>query len=293
MSLDPKRPVAVITGASAGIGCAAARQLVAAGWQVIGTGRDPGRIARATEEIEAAVAPPGSFTMLRADLSLLAEAHKAAGQITALTSRVDVLVNNAGGMLDRRIATAEGLEATFVTNHLSPFLLVRELRPLLDSAVAVAPAGAVRVIAVSSTGHRNSRGLDFDDLQGHAAEVAPGPAYCNAKLASLLFTRELARRLGPDGIVAQAMHPGVVDTNFVKHAGPGMAAYFASLKDYLSPDEAARSLVWLATDPEGGREPGRYFYDKAEETPSDAARDDDAARRLWSQSEKLLTEHGY
>jgi NAD(P)-dependent dehydrogenase (short-subunit alcohol dehydrogenase family) len=206
---------------------------------------------------------------------------------------VDVLVNNAGGMLDRRIVTAEGLEATFVTNHLAPFLLVRELRPLLNAAAAAAPAGAVRVIAVSSTGHRNSPGLDFDDLQGHAAEVGPGAAYCHAKLASLLFTRELARCLGPDGIVAQAMHPGVVDTNFVKHAGPGMAAYFATLKDYLSPDEAAQSLVWLATDPEGGREPGRYFYDKAEETPGDKALDDDAARRLWTESETLLAAQGY
>lgn len=293
MSLDAERPVAVVTGASSGIGRATARQLVEVCWQVIGVGRDPERIAQATREIEAAVAAPGNFTMLQADLSLLSDVQKVAGQIAALTPRVDVLINNAGGTRDRRIMTAEGLEAVFATNHLAPFLLTRELRPLLDAAVAVAPAGSVRVIAVSSAGHRNSPGLDFDDLQGNAIDLAPGAAYCHAKLASLLFTRELVRRWGPDGIVAQAMHPGVVTTNFANHADEGMRAWLATRTDKLSPDQPAETLVWLATGPEGGRNPGRYFYNKAEETPGDQALDDTAARRLWSESEKILAAHGY
>lgn len=290
MRLDAERPVALVTGASAGIGRATARQLAAVGWQVIGVGRDPARIAQATREIEAVA--PGSFTMLQADLSLLSDVQKTAGQVAALTPRVDVLINNAGGMLDRRIITAEGIEAVFATNHLAPFLLTRELKPLLDAAVAAAPAGSVRVIAVSSTGHRSSPGLDFDDLQGNATELEPGKAYCHAKLANLLFTRELGRRLGPDGIAAQAMHPGVAATNFADHAGEGMRAWYAAKKDLLSPDQPAETLVWLATAPEGGRDPGRYFYNKAEETPGDKALDDTAARRLWSESEKILTAHG-
>ncbi len=293
MSLDANHPVAVVTGASAGIGRATARQLAAAGWQVIGVGRDPERIAQATREIEAAVAAPGNFTMLQADLSLLSEVKKVAGQIAELTPRVDVLINNAGGPRDRRVITAEGLEAVFATNHLAPFLLTRELKPLLDAAVAVTPAGSVRVIAVSSTGHRNSPGLDFDDLQGDAAGLDPSTAYCHAKLANLLFTRELVRRWGPDGIVAQSMHPGVVATNFVNHAGEGMRAWYATMKDQLSPDQPAETLVWLATDPEGARDPGRYFFDRAEETPDDKALDDAAAQRLWSESEKILDARGY
>jgi NAD(P)-dependent dehydrogenase (short-subunit alcohol dehydrogenase family) len=293
VSLSTDRPVAVVTGASSGIGRATARQLVEAGWQVIGVGRDPDRIAQATREIEAAVAAPGNFTMLQADLSLLSDVKKLAGQIAALTPRVDVLINNAGGMRDRRIMTAEGLEAVFATNYLAPFLLTRELKPLLDAAVAAAPAGAVRVIAVSSSGHRNSPGLDFDDLQGNAIDLAPGTAYCHAKLANLLFTRELARRWGSDGIVAQAMHPGVVTTNFVNHADEGMRAWLATRADKLSPDQPAETLVWLATDPEGARDPGRYFHNKAEETPDARALDDTAAQRLWSESEKILTAHGY
>jgi NAD(P)-dependent dehydrogenase (short-subunit alcohol dehydrogenase family) len=293
VSLDANHPVAVVTGASAGIGRATARQLAEAGWQVIGVGRDPERIAQATREIGAAVAAPGNFTMLQADLSLLSEVQKVAGQIAELTPRVDVLINNAGGPRDRRVITAEGLEAVFATNHLAPFLLTRELKPLLDAAVAVTPAGSVRVIAVSSTGHRNSPGLDFDDLQGNATGLDPSAAYCHAKLANLLFTRELVRRWGPDGIVAQSMHPGVVATNFVNHAGEGMRAWYATMKDQLSPDQPAETLVWLATDPEGARDPGRYFFDRAEEAPDGKALDDAAAQRLWSESEKILDAHGY
>jgi len=293
MRIDTDRPVAVVTGASAGIGRATACQLAAAGWQVIGTGRDPNRIAQATREIEATVTVPGSFTMLRADLSLLAEAKQLAGQVAVLTPRVDVLINNAGGPRDRRIVTAEGLEAVFAGNHLGPFLLTRELKPLLDAAVATAPAGPARVIAVSSNGHRNCRGLDFDDLQGDAAQRGPTTAYCHAKLANLLVTRELARRWGPEGIVAQAMHPGVAATNFGEHADEGMRAWYAATEGKASPDQPAQTLVWLATGPEGARDPGRYFYDKAEETPAEAARDDDAAERLWAASERLLADRGY
>ena len=291
MTLSSSHPVAVVTGASAGIGKSAARMLVARGWQVIGTGRDPQRAAAAVAEIEGAARDGGSFTMLRGDFDSMADVKRVADEIKAITTRVDVLVNNAGGVRDRVIVTAEGTEATFAANHLAPFLLTRELLPLLKTTAASQPAGSVRVIAVASSAHRQSQGYNFDDLQslssGHAVA-----GYCQAKLANILFTRELARRVAGDGIVAQAMHPGVVDSNFASHGDRTMQDYMAAAPT-VSPDEPAETIVWLATAPECGRDAGRYFFRKAEETPNDAALDDAAAARLWDESEKLLAGLGY
>ncbi|MEJ6010047.1 SDR family NAD(P)-dependent oxidoreductase [Novosphingobium aquae] len=283
------RPVAVITGASAGIGKSAARMLVAKGWQVIGTGRDPSRSAAAIAEIEAAAQVGGSFTMLRGDFDSMADVKRVADEVKALTPRLDVLVNNAGGVRNRTIETADGTEATFAANHVAPFLLTRELLPLLKATAASQPAGSVRVIAVGSSAHRRPEGLDWDDLQSFGSDY--NMAYCRAKLANNLFTRELARRVAGDGIVAQAMHPGVVASNFARHGDANMQKHMAAAPT-VSPDEPAETIVWLATDPEGGREPGRYFYQKAEEAPSPAALDDAAAARLWRESEAILARIG-
>lgn len=291
MTIDPNRPVAVVTGASAGIGKAAARILVGMGWQVIGTGRDPARASAAIAEIEAAAKDGGSFTMLRGDFDLMAEVKRLADEIKALTPRLDVLINNAGGVRDRLITTTEGTEATFAANHLAPFLLTRELLPLLKATAAGKPAGSVRVIAVSSSAHRHSQGYNFADLQSFATGHAVA-AYCQAKLANILFTRELARRVDAYGIVAQAMHPGVVASNFASHGDQAMQDHMAAA-DTVSPDEPAETIVWLVTDPEGGRQAGRYFHRKAEEIPNDAAQDDAAAARLWQESETLLASLGY
>ena len=291
MTSPSNRPVALLTGTSAGIGKAAARMLVAQGWQVIGTGRDAERSAAAVNEISAACCNGGSFTLLRGDFTLMADVQRVADEVKALTPRLDVLINNAGGVRDRLITTTEGTEATFAANHLAPFLLTRELLPLLKSTAASQPASTVRVIAVSSSAHRHSQGFNFADLQsfdtGHAVA-----AYCQAKLGNILFTRELARRAMPDGIVAQVMHPGVVASNFASHGDQAMQTHMASALT-VSPDEPAETMVWLATDPAGGHNPGRYFYRKAEEVPGDAALDDAAAARLWSESEALLKSLGY
>lgn len=288
MTFDGNRRVAVVTGSSSGIGRSTARKLAALGWHVIGVGRDPGRCAEAAAEIAAAARDGGGeFAMLRGDFTLMSEVRRVADEIAARTSRVDVLVNNAGGVRDRRLETPEGTEATFAANHLAPFLLTRELLPLLRASAAASPAGATRVIAVSSSAHRISDGLDWADPQS-LGDFRAAPAYGRAKLANILFTRELARRAAPDGIVAHAMHPGTVATNFAAHGDATMQAYMAAA-DTVSPDEPAETLVWLATDPEPGRTTGRYFHRKAEETPSDAAHDDAAAARLWTESEQLLT----
>ena len=290
MTTDLDQHVALVTGASSGIGKSTAVQLLARGWRVIGVGRDPRRSAAAEAEI--AAAPGGeSFTLVRADFTLMAEVQRAAEEVFSRTGRLDVLINNAGGVRDRQIITAEGTEATFAANHLAPFLLTRELMPLLTASAASRPPGTTRVIAVSSTAHRIVDGIDFDDLQSLGG-FQPAFAYGRAKLANILFTRELARRAAPEGIVAQAMHPGVVASNFASHGDEGMQAYMASA-DTVSPDEPAETLTWLAIEPEGGRRGGRYFYQKAEETPSAAAQDDAAAGKLWAESEALLAKLGF
>ena len=290
MTTDLDQHVALVTGASSGIGKSTAVQLLARGWQVIGVGRDPRRSAAAEAEI--AAAPGGeSFTMVRADFTLMAEVKRAAEEVFSRTGRLDVLINNAGGVRDRQIITDEGTEATFAANHLAPFLLTRELMPLLKASAAARPPGTTRVIAVSSTAHRMIDGIDFDDLQSLGG-FQPAFAYGRAKLANILFTRELARRAEPEGIVAQVMHPGLVASNFASHGDEGMQAYMASA-DTVSPDEPAETLTWLATEPEGGRRGGRYFYQKAEETPSAAAQDDAAAGKLWAESEALLAKLGF
>ena len=292
MKLGADRPVAVVTGASSGIGKSTAGKLAALGWQVIGVGRDPQRCASAETEIGAAArAGGGGFAMARADFTVMSEVRRVAAEVAARTPRLEVLINNAGGVRDRQIITAEGTEATFAANHLAPFLLTRELMPLLKASAASRPPGTTRVIAVSSSAHRAIEGLNWDDLQS-LREPHPTLAYCRAKLANLLFTRELARRADPDGIVVQAMHPGVVASNFASHGDEAMRAHMAAA-DTVSPDEPAETLAWLATEPAAGRGSGRYFYRKAEETPAAAAQDDAAAKRLWAESETLLAGLGF
>jgi NAD(P)-dependent dehydrogenase (short-subunit alcohol dehydrogenase family) len=291
LNLGANQPVAVVTGASSGIGKSTASKLAALGWQVIGVGRDPQRCAAAETEIAAAARAGGGFTMVRGDFTLMAEVKRVAGEVMRRTHHLDVLINNAGGVRDRQIITAEGTEATFAANHLAPFLLTRELMPLLKVSAASQPPGMTRVIAVSSTAHRVVGQLDWDDLQSFN-QSHPTLAYCRAKLANILFARELARRVEPDGIAVQAMHPGVVASNFASHGDQAMQDHMAAA-DTVTPDEPAETLAWLATDPEGGRESGRYFYRKAEETPADAAQDPAAAARLWTETEALLAKLGF
>lgn len=291
MSFDAGLPVVVVTGASTGIGRATARELLEHGRQVIGTGRDPQRTASAEAELTASAGGGARFAMLRADFTSMAEVVRTADEIQDLTPRLDVLINNAGGVRNRRIVTPEGTEATFAANHLAPFLLTRRLLPLLRATAGVLAPGSVRVINVSSSSHRSTDGLDWDDLQSFRVSH-PVTGYCRAKLACLLFTRELARREAPYGVVAQAMHPGVVASNFASHGDKVMRAHMAAA-DMVPPEVPAGTLVWLATSSEGGRDAGRYFHDKAEETPSRTALDDSAASRLWTETETLLARLGH
>jgi len=181
-------------------------------------------------------------------------------------------------------------------------VLTTRLLPLLRAAAASAgpnstghnstERGSTRIISVSSSGHERSPGLDWSDLQ-RPRNFTTGGAYTNAKLANILFTRVLAKRLAPDGIVAHAMHPGVVDSNFVSHADESMQRYMATLKDVsVTPAAGADTLVWLATAAEPGRVTGGYYHQRAAVPASAAAQDDAAADRLWRESEAIVARIG-
>jgi NAD(P)-dependent dehydrogenase (short-subunit alcohol dehydrogenase family) len=279
--------IAVVTGASSGIGKEAAKALAAEGWQVIAIGRNPERSTAAEMEIRAA-STGGKVTMLVADLSLLAGAAQTARDIAALTDRVHVLLNNAGGMSTGKVMTTEGFEQNFAGNHLGPFVLTLGLLPLLRRAAQNAPLGSVRIINTSSDASEMIKGLPWDDLQ-ILDNFVPGAAYCNAKLANVLFARGLAKRLASDGIVAHAMHPGTVDSNFVSHASPNTQAYIRTLPS-ISSEQGADTLIWLATADEPGRSSGGYYYQREPRAPNPLVEDAEAVARLWEESEKLVKE---
>lgn len=292
MQSQPPQRVAVITGSSSGIGLATAKKLIASGWHVIGQGRDPERSTKAEAEIRAAAANGGTLTFLRANLSLMSETKRLAEAIQTATDRIDILLNNAGGVRDQRYVTSEGTEETFSANHLAPFLLTRELLPLLEATAKVSEPGAVRVLAVSSSAYQHTTGMNWDDLQNLSGEFPSGAAYCQAKLANQLFNVALARRLDKQGIVSQALVPGPVATNFFNH-GDEMMQGFGKSVEAVSPDDVADTLVWMATGQETAAPGGRTFYAMAEVPVDEHGRDIDAAERLWTESERLLASLGY
>jgi NAD(P)-dependent dehydrogenase (short-subunit alcohol dehydrogenase family) len=281
--------VAVVTGASSGIGKETAKALAAQGWRIIGVGRDAQRSAGAEAEIRG-LATGGRVDMIRADLALLSDAARAAREIAALTDRVDVLVNNAGGMAKEQIVTPEGLEANFSSNHLGPFLLTSRLLPLLRRAATQAPRGTVRIINTASDASEMIPGMDWSDLQG-LERFNTGASYCRAKLANVLFTRGLAKRLADDGIIAHAAHPGTVDSNFFSHAPESTQARLREISK-LTPAEGAETLIWLATAPEPGTSNGGYFYLRKPRTPNPFVDDAANVERLWQESEKIVNSVG-
>jgi NAD(P)-dependent dehydrogenase (short-subunit alcohol dehydrogenase family) len=226
--------------------------------------------------------------MICADLALMADTERVARAVTGNTDRVDILINNAGGVTKALTITPEGNENTFASNHLGHFLLTRRLLPLLHTASASSPMGSVRIINMSSAAHHACNGLDWDDLQMIEHYVS-GVAYCRVKLANLLFTRELASRLTTAGIVVHAMHPGIVDSNFINHGDDMMQSALRSKQDqWVTPQAAADALVWLATAEEPGNTSGEYFHDRVRVPTSAAAWDQAAAQRLWAESDRLV-----
>jgi NAD(P)-dependent dehydrogenase (short-subunit alcohol dehydrogenase family) len=276
--------VVVITGGNAGIGKETAVGLAEQGASVIITSRDPERGANAVADIRTR---SGSETVeaMPLDLASFASIHSFASELARRTDRIDVLVDNAGGVLGKRSETDDGFETTFGVNHLGHFLLTSLL---LDQLRASAPA---RVVVVSSHAHKSARkGLDFDDLQAER-RYKPFDAYAKSKLANIYFTRELARRLEGTGVTANSLHPGFVASRFARdgdlgwmgHIGMPLVRPFA-----ISQEAGARTPIYLSSSPDVADMSGLYFYKCAPSPPSAIAQDDEAAKRLWAVSEELV-----
>ena len=269
----------LVTGGTGGIGRATAAGLVGLGARVGIVGRDAARG-------EAAAAPlrdsGGQVDVFTADLSAQREVRRLAAEVLDTYPRLDVLVNNAGGYWATRHPTEDGLERTFAVNHLAPFLLTNLL---LDRLRASAPA---RVVTVSSGAQAMGR-IDVEDLQGER-DYSGQRAYNQSKLANVLFTYELARRLQGSGVTANAVHPGVVRTNFGREDAKGwMRVLLPVVRPFLkSPEQGAATSVYLASSPEVDGVTGRYFVNRRARDSSPASRDVALAARLWEVSAQLV-----
>lgn len=267
----------VVTGASDGIGAAAARRLAASGERVVVVGRSPERTRAVADEI-------GADHHL-ADFADLSQVRRLAGDLLEAYPQIEVLANNAGGIMGARQTTVDGYEKTFQVNHLAPFLLTQLLMPSLV-------AGKATVIQTASIAARVFAKFDIGDLQGEHA-YSPQAAYGNGKLANILFTSELQRRYGDQGISAVAFHPGVVATSFASDTTHLMRfLYHTPLKRLftIKPDKAADELVWLAEGTPGVTfTPGAYYESKEiAKNVNPLSLDADLAARLWEESEALV-----
>lgn len=271
----------LVTGGTGGIGKATAIGLSAMGARVGITGRDRGRAEAAAADI---VRQSGneSIDVFVADMSVQADVRRLAREVLDRYPRIDVLVNNVGGYWAHRHVTADGLEHTFALNHLAPFLLTNLL---LERLKASAPS---RVVTVSSGAQSMGR-IDFDDLQG-ARNYSGQRAYNQSKLANVMFTYELARRLQGTGVTAMVVHPGVTATAF---GAEDQAWYFSkgssiARRFMKSPAQGAESPIYLASSPEVEGVTGRYFANRKPKDSNKASYDTEAAARLWRVSAELV-----
>lgn len=277
----------LVTGANSGIGRETAGALAAMDATTILACRDMAKAEQAATEIRQTTGND-NVRAVSMDLSDLHSVTRCAQEVLDRFGSVDVLVNNAGGYWDVRAATAQGFEQHFGVNYLSHYLLTRKF---LDACDGRAPG---RIVSVTSIGHRAVRGMAWDDLQMDRGWTV-SRAYGQSKLAQLLFTRELARRFGDRGVVAHAAHPGVVRSNFAEDGdthGVNRLAVRAFSTFGVPPDVGARTSIYLASSDEAGRSNGGYWVRCKQHRPSTAARDAEAARRLWDRSEELLTATG-
>jgi NAD(P)-dependent dehydrogenase (short-subunit alcohol dehydrogenase family) len=274
-----KNKVCLITGATSGIGRATAVAIAKMGAKVIVAGRDEKRCQQTVNQIKDETGNYYVYYLL-GDLSVQAQVRQLAADFHSCYERLDVLVNNAGAVFFRRKLSADAIEMTFALNHLAYFLLTDLL---LDTLKASAPA---RIINVASNSHTGAH-LDFDNLEFKRG-YSPMRAYGRSKLANLYFTYELARRLKDTGVTVNAMHPGFVKTNMAANNG-WLVRLFLPLVHLssLTPEEGARTIIYLASSPDVEAVSGKYFVREREVASDPASYDESAAKRLWEVSEEM------
>jgi NAD(P)-dependent dehydrogenase (short-subunit alcohol dehydrogenase family) len=273
---------ALVTGSTNGIGLEAAVALAKAGAEVIIVGRDPARTEQALEQVRSRSA--GSVEAMHCDFASQASIRDFAAAFQARYDRLHILVNNAGTVFEARTLTEDGIESTFAVNHLGYFLLTVLLRDLL---IRSAPA---RIVVVSSRGHYAGK-LDLDDVGYEKGGYFIFWAYTRSKLANVLFTRALARRLEGTGVTVNACHPGDISTNIWSHAQWWSQPFLSVLKWFLlSPEEGGQRLTFLAVAGTVEGKSGLFFWDNKEKEASKAALDDALGERLWALSARLVNQ---
>jgi NAD(P)-dependent dehydrogenase (short-subunit alcohol dehydrogenase family) len=282
MAWDVRGKTILITGASSGIGFHAAIELARRGARIAMVGRDPGRSGTAAREV---TARSGSkdVALFICDFSSQSAIRRLGETIRARYDRLDVLVNNAGGVNKTRTTTVDGIETTFAVNHLASFLLTNLL---LDLVVRSAPA---RIVTVASVGHRQATTVDFGDLQFERG-YSLMRAYSRSKLANILFSNELARRLAGTGVTSNSLHPGSVDTRIWSGAPwwakPLIQVVFRPF--FISAEQGGSYIVALAARPDLGAVTGQYFEKDKSSVPSPLATDEALAVRLWDVSAAMV-----
>jgi NAD(P)-dependent dehydrogenase (short-subunit alcohol dehydrogenase family) len=273
----------LVTGANQGIGKATAIALAAKGAHVVIVARNADKGRAALAQVQAAA--PGGAELIVADLSSQEQVRRAAAEFKSHHDRLDVLVNNAGVYVPERHVTADGLEETFGLNHLGYFLFTKEL---LDVIQATPKA---RIVNVSSDAHRGAR-MHWGDLQFERTAYRGFQAYGQSKLANVLFTYELARRLEGTGVTVNCLHPGVIGSGFAQTYGSALSILVKIARPFmLSPEEGARTSVYLASSPEVEGVTGKYFS-KCKAVKSNAVSYDlQSQQKLWSLSEQLVKAH--
>ena len=277
--------IAVITGATSGIGTETAEGMLAAGCNVVLVCRN----AQKADDLRKQFVqrhPSASVQVVLADLSQMTQVNRAAEEVKATVDKIDVLINNAGVMLPHRTQTVDGFEQTFAVNHFAYFLLTQRLLPLLDAAAT--QQQRARIVNVASRAHKRTS-MYFDDLMYDRRQYNGWQAYRQSKLANVLFTRELARRLEGENITVNCLHPGVVNTKVMRDLD-GIMGILSRwyLRRQLSPGQGAQTSLFLALDPSVEGLSGGYYVDcKSVASSKDGANEQDA-KRLWSYTESQL-----